>query len=92
MNTSRARHVLNSLTFLSFLVFAGLSGLVMLLDVPLTNVTVSLPFAFLFVSLMTLITTGRIADNPKQLDRFLIEWLIVCVFGTLICALVFLLG
>ncbi len=92
MNTSRARHVLNSLTIISFLIFGGLSALILLLNVPLTNMTVSLPFAFLFISTMTLITTGRISDQPGLIEKYLLEWLFICVFITLVCALVFLLG
>lgn len=92
METSRIRHVLNSLMILSFIIFGLLAGVMLLLDVPLTSTTVSLPFSFLFISMITLISTGRIEERPQLTDRYLREWLMICILGTAISALSFALG
>lgn len=88
MDVDRIRHVLNSLMILSFLIFGGLSAIILIADVRLTNQVVALPFAFLFISLMTLITTGQINDRPRLVKKHLREWLIICVFAILVSALV----
>jgi hypothetical protein len=92
METSRIRHVLNSLMILSFLIFGLLAGVMLLLDVPLTNASVALPFSFLFISLITLISTARIEERPKLADKYLREWLVICIFGSVLGALAFAIG
>ncbi|MGY5876810.1 MAG: hypothetical protein RTU30_13760 [Candidatus Thorarchaeota archaeon] len=87
MDVTRIRHVLNALMILSFLVFGGLAGIIVITDAPLVAKTVALPFAFLFISLMTLITTGQIQSRPKGTRRYLGEWVTVCVFVNILCAL-----
>ncbi|KXH77236.1 MAG: hypothetical protein AM326_05465 [Candidatus Thorarchaeota archaeon SMTZ-45] len=88
MDVDRIRHVLNSLMILSFLIFGGLVAIILVTDVELTSPAVALPFAFLFISLTTLITTGQINDRPRLLKKYLRDWLIICTFGILISALV----
>jgi len=87
MDVDRIRHVLNSLMILSFLTFGGLSAIILITDAELTNPTVALPFAFLFISLVTLITTGQINDRPRLVKKYLRDWLVICTFGILISAL-----
>ncbi|TFF87017.1 hypothetical protein EU519_00205 [Candidatus Thorarchaeota archaeon] len=89
MNTDRVRHVLTSLMILSFLIFGGLSAIILITDTPLTTSSVSLPFAFLFVSAMTLIVTGQIDERPKLTKKYLRQWILVCVFMVLVAALAF---
>jgi len=88
MDVDRIRHVLNSLMILSFLIFGGLVAIILVTDVELTSPAVALPFAFLFISLTTLITTGQINDRPRLVKKYLRDWLIICTFGILISALV----
>ena len=88
MDVDRIRHVLNSLMILSFLIFGGLAAIVLISDAELTSPTVALPFAFLFISLATLITTGQINDRPRLVKKYLREWLIICTFAILVSALV----
>jgi hypothetical protein len=88
MDVDRIRHILNSLMILSFLIFGGLAAIILVADVELTNPAVALPFAFLFISLMTLITTGQINERPRLVKKYLRDWLIICTFGILISALV----
>ena len=89
MKTDRIRHVLNSIMILSFLIFGLLSGVIIIIDAPLTNATVSLPFVFLFISMTTLLVTGKISDHPHMADRYLFEWTVTCIFGIVIGALAF---
>ena len=80
---------MNSLMILSFLIFGGLVAIMIINDVSLNNATVSLPFAFMFVSIITLITTGQINERPKLAQKYLRDWLIICTIGIVISALVF---
>lgn len=73
----------------SFFIFAGLAGYLILRDISLTNQSVALPFAFLYLSAVTLITTARIGENPDALSDYLRSWVAICAFGTLISALAF---
>ncbi|MFW9799044.1 MAG: hypothetical protein ACFFD9_01270 [Candidatus Thorarchaeota archaeon] len=88
MDVDRIRHVLNSLMILSFLVFGALAAIILITDAPLTNSTVALPFAFLFISFMTLIVTGQINDRPRLVKRYVRDWLLICAFAIIISALV----
>jgi hypothetical protein len=74
---------------LSFLIFGLLSGVIIITDAPLTNATVSLPFVFLFISLVTLLVTGKISERPHMADRYLLEWTASCIFGIVLGALAF---
>jgi hypothetical protein len=74
---------------LSSLIFGGLLAIIFITDASLNNATVSLPFAFLFISITTLITTGQINEKPKLAHKFLRDWLIICTIGIVISALVF---
>lgn len=89
MDVDRIQHVLTSLMILSFLIFGALSGLILITDTPLSNGAVALPFAFLFISMMTLITTGLISDKPNAVNKYVSQWLILCSFVVLLSALVF---
>jgi hypothetical protein len=92
MDTTRIRHVLNALMILSFLIFGGLVGIIFITDAPLVSKTVALPFAFLFLSMMTLVTTGQIQERPQRVRGYLRDWLIICTFGVVLCALAFTFG
>ena len=89
MDTERVRHIFNSLMIISFFIFGGLAGILLITDAPLNGRTVSLPFSFLFVSMMTLILTTQIKDNPNRINMYIREWLLICVFVIIISALTF---
>ena len=89
MELGRTQHILNSLMILTFLIFGGLSGVLLITDTPLTSSTVALPFAFLFLCIMTLIVTGQIDEKPQMIEKYLREWLIVCIFVVTLAALIF---
>ncbi|TFG33453.1 hypothetical protein EU528_00470 [Candidatus Thorarchaeota archaeon] len=89
MDVIRIKHIMNSLMILSFLIFGGLAAIVLITDAPLTNGTVALPFAFLFISIATLIITGQIDENPKLVQKYMRDWLIICTIGIVISALAF---
>lgn len=89
MDVERIKHILNSLMILSLLICGGLAGIILITDVPLTNTTVSLPFAFLFIFLVTFITSGQISDRPQLTAKYLRDWLIICAIGIVISALAF---
>ena len=89
MDVSRIQRILTSLMILSFLIFGLLAGVILITDAPLDNSTASLPFAFLFISAMSLITTSKINDTPRRVDRHLRDWLIICIFGVILSALAF---
>ena len=89
MDVTRIKHIMNSLMILSFLIFGGLAAILMITDVPLTNGTVALPFAFLFISLSTLIITGQIDEKPNLVQKYMRDWLIICTIGIVISALAF---
>lgn len=89
MDIERIRRMLDSLMILSFLVLCVLVGVIMISDSPLTSKTVSLPFAFLFISMATLAVTGQIDENPAGVDRHIMKWLLVCIFAVLISAFTF---
>ena len=89
MDVIRIKHIMNSLMILSFLIFGGLAAILMITDVPLTNGTVALPFAFLFISFTTLIITGQIDEKPNLVQKYMRDWLIVCTVGIIISALAF---
>lgn len=89
MDVERIKHIMNSLMILSLLVFGGLMGIIIITDVGLTNATVSLPFAFLFIFIVTFITTGQINERPKLTSKYLRDWLIICTIGIIVSALAF---
>ncbi len=89
MEIEHVQNVLKSLMIIAFLIFIGLSGIIVIKDVELTTRTVALPFAFLYISASTLITTGRIEDQPSQAKAHLRSWLLLCIFGVLLAALAF---
>ncbi|MGY5855054.1 MAG: hypothetical protein ThorAB25_01780 [Candidatus Thorarchaeota archaeon AB_25] len=89
MDVERIKHIMNSLMILSFLIFGALSGIILITDVPLTNTSVSLPFAFLYISTATFVITAQINERPKLIQRYLRDWLIMCLIGIIISALVF---
>jgi hypothetical protein len=80
---------MNSLMILSFLIFGGLVAIIIITDVSLNNATVALPFAFLFISLATLIITGQIDEKPNLVQKYMRDWLIICTIGIIISALAF---
>jgi hypothetical protein len=89
MDVDRIKHIMNSLMIFSFLIFGALSGIILITDVPLTNTSVSLPFAFLYISTATFVITAQINERPKLIQRYLRDWLIMCLIGIIISALVF---
>lgn len=80
---------MTSLMILSFLIFGALAGIVLITDAPMTNATVSLPFAFLFISIVTFIITGQIDEKPNLTRKYLWNWLVICIIGIVISALAF---
>ncbi len=89
MDVGRTQRILTSVMIISFLIFGLLAGIILILDVRLDNATAALPFAFLFISVMTLVTTGQIRNRPQKIGRFLREWLFVVVFVVVAAALAF---
>jgi hypothetical protein len=55
----------------------------------LNNTSVSLPFAFLYISIVTFVITAQINERPKLIQRYLRDWLIICFIGIIISALAF---
>jgi hypothetical protein len=62
---------------------------VLITDAPLTRTTVSLPFAFLFITIVTFIITGQIDERPNLARKYLWNWLVICIVGIVISALAF---
>jgi len=89
MDVKRIKNIMTSLMILSFLIFGGLGAIILITDVSLTNATVALPFAFLFISIVTLIISGQIDDKPKLVNKYMRDWLIICTIGIVISALAF---
>lgn len=89
MDVDRIKHVMTSLMILSSLIFGALSVIILITDVPLTNSSVSLPFAFLFISIVTFVITAQINERPRLIQRYLRDWLIICLIGIIISALAF---
>nr|KXH72684.1 MAG: hypothetical protein AM325_01245 [Candidatus Thorarchaeota archaeon SMTZ1-45] len=89
MDVDRIKHIMNSLMILSFMIFGVLSGIILITDVPLTNTSVSLPFAFLYISTATFVITAQINERPKLIQKYLRDWLIICFIGIIISALAF---
>jgi hypothetical protein len=89
MDVERIKHIMTSLMILSFLIFGGLVAIIMVTDTSLNNAAVALPFAFLFISLTTLIITGQIEEKPKLVHKYMRNWLIICTIGIIISALAF---
>jgi len=89
MDVERIKHIMTSLMILSFLIFGGLVAIIMITDVTLNNASVSLPFAFLFISLATLVATAQIDEKPKLVRKYMRDWLIICTIGIIISALAF---
>lgn len=89
MDVDRIKHIMNSLMIFSLLICGGLIGIIMITDVPLSNTTVSLPFAFLFIFIATFITLGQINDRPKFTGKYLRDWLIICTIAIIVSALAF---
>ncbi len=89
MDVGRTQRILTSVMIISFLIFGLLAGIILIFDAPLENATAALPFAFLFISGMTLVTTGQIRNRPQRVSKYLREWLFVVVFVVVIAALAF---
>ena len=89
MEVDRIKHIMNSLMILSFLIFGALSGIILITDAPLNNASVSLPFAFLYISTTTFVITAQINERPKLIQKYLRDWLIMCFIGIIIAALAF---
>jgi len=64
-------------------------AIIMITDVSLNNTTAPLPFAFMFISIVTFITTGQIDEKPKLVQKYLKDWLIICTAGIIVSALAF---
>lgn len=89
MDVERIKHILTSFMILSLLIFGGLVAIIMITDVRLNNASASLPFAFLFIFLATLVTTAQIDERPKLVRKYMRDWLIICTIGIIISALAF---
>lgn len=89
MDVNRIIHIMNSLMIFSFLIFSAISGIILVANVPLTNSSVSLPFAFLYICIVTFVTTSQINERPKLIQKYLRDWLIICLIGIIISALAF---
>lgn len=89
MDVDRIKHIMNSLMILSFLIFGALAAIVLITDVPLNNTSVALPFAFLYISTATFVITSQINERPKLIQKYLRDWLIICLVGIIISALAF---
>lgn len=89
MDAERIKHIMNSLMIISLLIFGGLAAIIMVTDVSLNNTTAPLPFAFLFISIVTFIITGQIDEKPKLAQKYLRDWLVICTIGIIISALAF---
>ena len=89
MEVDRIKHIMNSLLILAFLIFGALSAIILITDAPLSSVSVSLPFAFLYVSIATFTTLAQIDERPKLIKKYLRDWLIICLVGILIGSLAF---
>jgi hypothetical protein len=74
---------------ISFLIFGGLAGILLITDASLNGRTASLPFSFLFIAMMTFILITQIRDNPERINVYIREWLAICIFVTIISALTF---
>lgn len=89
MDVDRIKHIMSSLLILTLLISGALSAIILITDVPFTNTSLSLPFAFLYVSLATFVIMAQIDERPKLVKKYLRDWLIVCLVGILISALAF---
>jgi hypothetical protein len=89
MNISIVKNVMNSLMIISFLIFLALASIVVATDTALTTRAVSLPFTFLFISIMTFLSTGKIDEQPTTVERILRQWVLICVLVVLISAVAF---
>jgi drug/metabolite transporter (DMT)-like permease len=89
MDVDRIKHIMSSLLILTLLIFGALSAIILITDVPFTNTSLSLPFAFLYVSLATFVVMAQIDERPKLIQKYLRDWLIICLVGILISALAF---
>ncbi len=89
MDVDRIIHIMNSLMIFSFLIFGALSGIILIADIPLNNSSVSLPFAFLYICIVTFVITAQINERPKLVQKYLRDWLIICFIGIIISALAF---
>ena len=87
MDVGRTQRILTSIMVISFLIFGLLAGVMLIFDAPLENATAALPFAFLFISGMTLVTTSQINSRPQRVGRYLRDWLVVVVFVVVLSAL-----
>ena len=89
MEVDRIKHIMNSLLILAFLIFGAFSAIILITDAPLSSASVSLPFAFLYVSIATFTTLAQIDERPKLIKKYLRDWLIICLVGILIGSLAF---
>ena len=89
MDVDQTQRILTALMILSFLIFGLLSGVILIFDAPLGNASAALPFAFLFISGMSLITTGQIRERPQRVNKYLREWLVIIIFVVALSALTF---
>ena len=87
MDVERIKHIMNAVTILSFFIFGGLVGIILITDVSLNNTTAPLPFAFLFISLSTFIVSSEITEKPKLVRKYMRDWLLICTIGIIISAL-----
>jgi len=87
MDVERIKHIMNSIMILAFLIFGGLFAIIIITDTTLNSTTVPLPFAFLFISITTFITTSQINEKPKLVQKFMREWIFICTIGIVISAL-----
>lgn len=87
MDVERIKHIMNTVTILSFLIFGGLIGIILITDVSLNNTTAPLPFAFLFISLSAFIVTSEISEKPKLAQKYMRDWILICTIGIILSAL-----
>ena len=87
MDVERIKHIMNAIMIFSFFIFGGLFGIILITDIPLNNATAPLPFSFLFISIVTFITTSQIDERPKLVQKYMRDWLFICTIGIIISAL-----
>ncbi len=92
MKTEHVQNVITSLAVLSLLISAGMIIIMQLKDIALTARTVALPFAFIFIFVMSLVIGGQISEQPTMVRRYLLQWLFSCIMIIFLCVVVFIIG
>jgi hypothetical protein len=84
--------LLTFVAIISLLGFLGFSAYILISHVGLTQRRLAVDWSLIYVFTVTLWFKGSLADHKGRMRRFVVEWVVTCLVGLLVGAVVLILG